>query len=252
LFLVRCFALKRLTVFAFAVLAVISLGWTLKALTPPGGVIIVPGANETYTPPIFYYNASFTAGGYTQLTPNQTQQSEIWQGFYGNVSAVVSLANSAGKSFYNWSVLNVSGMLYATTNSSPSWENTNNDVSASKVDELWGFGAWSDNATQTFTPDSNTAFTIGRGAGSVSIAANTRDSMNTFSGGIVVPGAFEEVLLANDAAQAQKNSLIFASFINNLKTSFNSSVQAHYQIIVPNNQRNATALDTYYFYFELS
>jgi len=222
-----------------------------KAFTPPSGVVVVPNANETFTPPVYYYNASFTTGGYTQLTPNQTQQSKIWQGFYGNITSIVTLANSAGKSFYNWSVLNVSGMLYATTNNNPSWAGTTNDVSASKVDELWGFGAWSDNAIQTFTANNNTAFTIGRGPESISIAANTRDSMNTFSGGAIVPGAFEEVLLANDATQTQKDSIIFASFINNLKTSFNSSVQTHYQIIVPNNQHNSTTLDVYYFFFEL-
>ncbi|NYZ78173.1 hypothetical protein H0N96_02105, partial [Candidatus Micrarchaeota archaeon] len=247
-----CFNLGQSAVFALSIICVTCLALASNALTPPGDVIITPGVNETYSPTPFYYNYSFSAGGYTQLTPGQTQQSEVWQGFYGNISAIVGLANAAGQSFYNWSVLNVSGMIYATTSDNPSWGRTSNDVSASTVDALWGFGAWSDNATQTFTPDGNTAFTVGAGSGSVDIAANTRDFMNTFSGGLVIPGAFEEVLLTDSNAQTLKISIIFASFVGNLKTSFNSSVQTHYQIIVPNNQRNATALDTYYLYFQLN
>lgn len=114
------FTFERLIILVLALFGTISLGWMQNALTPPGGVVVIPGANETYTPPIYYYNASFTTGGYTQLTPGQIQQSEIWQGFYGNISAVVSLANSAGQTFYNWSVLNVSGMVYASTDENPS------------------------------------------------------------------------------------------------------------------------------------
>ena len=197
------------------------------------------------------YNSSYSispSGGFEgRFDLSAVSQSQAWAGFYGNISSLIVLKDLSGDGFFEWSEPVLSGQVFASTSSSPDWSSLGADVSAVSVDSLWGFGSWADNASSSFVSDSNTEFEVGSNAGPVTIAAGTRNSLNTSSTGA---GVFEEVLLADSFPVSSKENLVFACLVNGLQESFKGG-SAHFQMILPNNQVNASSLDTYYFYAQI-
>jgi len=61
------------------------------------------------------------AGNVTELNIVGTTITQTWQGYFGNVSGTVQLADSSDNVLYNWSVASPSGEVYASTNSSIDW-----------------------------------------------------------------------------------------------------------------------------------
>lgn len=221
------------------------------AIPEPQPANATQDTNESYGGYSTNYNYTPVGGAETNYDLVASMQSLAWAGFYGNLSAFVVLKDLSGSTFHSWAPATITGVVYAATSSSPDWSSVDNDVSSSAVDSAWNFGGWSDNATQSFTPDSNTAFVVGTGIGSVIINSNTRDKLNTNVQGVPVAGIFEEVLLS-DSASPSKSNLIFACLVDGLQESFTTGKTAHFQLILPNNQVNATQTDAYYFYTQIN
>jgi len=221
------------------------------AIPEPQPANATKDTNESYGGYSTNYNYTPAGGAETNYDLVSSMQSQAWAGFYGNLSAFVVLKDLSGDTFHSWSPATVTGTVYATTSSNPDWASVNNDISASTVDELWDFGDWSDNASSSFTANANTEFSIGTGLGSVTIAANTRDKLNTNTAGAPSSGIFEEVLLSDSAAPSKQN-IIFTCIMDGLQTAFDSQSTAHFQLLVPNNQVNATQTDSYYFYTQIN
>jgi hypothetical protein len=66
-------------------------------------------------------NYSAYAGNVTELTVTGLTTTSSWQGYYGNVSGVIQLANSGGNVMYNWSQANPTGEVYASMNGTIAW-----------------------------------------------------------------------------------------------------------------------------------
>src|SRR3990172_921160 len=49
------------------------------------------------------------AGNVTALNIDQQRITDIWQGFFGNVSGQIVLENAVGNNFYDWSLSQVTG-----------------------------------------------------------------------------------------------------------------------------------------------
>ena len=62
------------------------------------------------------------AGNLTQMNINAFTQTTGWQGYYGNISATISLLNSNGSSFYDWSGIGNNGEIFASRSSSILWD----------------------------------------------------------------------------------------------------------------------------------
>ena len=55
------------------------------------------------------------AGNITELTLDALGVTTFWQGYYGNVTGSIVLANSNNDTMYDWSVSAASGEVYAST-----------------------------------------------------------------------------------------------------------------------------------------
>ena len=63
------------------------------------------------------------AGNVTELDISGFTTTQSWQGYFGNVSGVVQLADSDDYVMYNWTLSSPEGEVYAARNSSITWTN---------------------------------------------------------------------------------------------------------------------------------
>lgn len=61
------------------------------------------------------------AGNITALVVHAIGQTKSWQGYYGNITATVTLDDVNNFTFYNWSSAEPRGQIYATLNTSIGW-----------------------------------------------------------------------------------------------------------------------------------
>jgi hypothetical protein len=210
------------------------------------------------------------AGNVTELNIFGYSVTQSWQGYYGNVSGTLQLADNNDKIMYNWSLASPRGEIYASINSSVSWGNiecfnftatgtyaddsanvgntskygmnlsqleSRYNISADDVDginETFNlFGA----ATHDLFYTSNLEFTEGE-------CRNTRIYSSAGQG---ENDKFEEVLLYEYSTR----SVVFASLLEQNAGGFDS--KSHdFEIMVPEDGHGAdTSTTIYYFYVEL-
>jgi hypothetical protein len=105
--------------FLLSALLVILFSATVLAVEPFGAS--VNQANTTRAPPDTAGNHSAIAGNVTELTVTGYSVTQSWQGYYGNVSGTIQLADSGDNVLYNWSLASPEGEIYASTNNSIFW-----------------------------------------------------------------------------------------------------------------------------------
>ena len=63
------------------------------------------------------------AGNVTEITISGYSTTMSWQGYFGNVSGVIQLADDDDNVLYNWTLTTPSGEVYASNNSDVDWTN---------------------------------------------------------------------------------------------------------------------------------
>ena len=61
------------------------------------------------------------AGNITAVVIDAIGQTNAWQGYYGNITATITLDDANNFTFYNWTSAEPQGEIYATLNSSIAW-----------------------------------------------------------------------------------------------------------------------------------
>ena len=90
------------------------------ALTP-GGVDTLTTDSTGRKAPENGTQVSAIAGNVTQLLITGTSVTQMWQGYYGNISGAIILADADNNVFYNWSASSPEGEIYASMNGSIDW-----------------------------------------------------------------------------------------------------------------------------------
>jgi hypothetical protein len=213
--------------------------------------IIINGTTETVVPRVGEMSNQSKGGYLTEIdiypVLNQTQN---WQGFYGNVSGIISLKNPDGQEMYNWSMNMTDTHIYATTNSNfLNWTNLYN-VNLTHLDYLWfGNKVMADTIEYTYkTKTSNRTF------------VNT--SLNA-SHVETIAGFHDYVIQSAIDTAATKTDVLWAARVDAGKVNYKNQ-SSNYELLVPvdnNNSRyngNNTYYspgdvvgDTYYFYMEI-
>jgi hypothetical protein len=63
------------------------------------------------------------AGNVTEINLTAIATTKTWQGYYGNITGELTLEDSQGYVFYNWSALEPKGEIYASMNDTINWLN---------------------------------------------------------------------------------------------------------------------------------
>ena len=210
------------------------------------------------------------AGNVTEIDIFGYSPTQTWQGYFGNITGTIQLADAGDNVMYNWSLASPQGEIYTSLNDSIDWTNIqcfNFTADGTKNDDTANAGNTSlhgtnltqleesfnidfddvDGVNETFnlfgagTHDmfytNNLQFTEGE-------CRSTRLFGNSGSG---VDNEFEEVLMYDPITE----SVIFASIIDEDVLGFDGRSHDFQMLVLEDGHGTDTAESTYYFYVEL-
>ena len=188
------------------------------------------------------------AGNVTELNIFGYSTTQTWQGYFGNVSGAIQLADSEDNVFYNWSLANPEGEIYATVNSSVNWSGIKCfDWDSGGVSLENSFNIDQDDVdgvNETFSLTNHDLFYVNNIEISENSCMSTRIYGDTGEG---VDSEFEEVLLSGGSGE-----VIFASIIEEASVlGFDNRDHDFQMLVLEDGHETDTSTTTYYFYVEL-
>jgi hypothetical protein len=186
------------------------------------------------------------AGNVTELNIFGYSVTQTWQGYFGNVSGTIQLADSIDNIMYNWSVADPEGEIYATRQSSVSWEKVgcfNWSENGSWLESDFNIVSDDvDGVDETFDSYSHPVFYTNN----IEIPENTCMSTNVFDSTGGSTNNFYEVLLWDGV------DVIFTSILEEGSVlGFDGMDHDFEMLVLEDGHGTDTAVTDYYFYVEL-
>ncbi len=244
---------------------------TTFVLADPNGASTTPGTPER-APNDSADSEEAYAGNVTYLEVSGYSITQSWQGYFGNVTGAIMLADSDDSVMYNWSLASPSGEIYASTNETILWTNiqcfnftangTYEDESGSGgTTNLYGMNL--SILENSFNIDSNDAdgvnetfkYDWGSGeqhneffVGSKTFSAGECLSAGIFSNaGKSEDNKFEEVLLYEPVT----TSVVFTSLLEADETGFDTATHDFELLVLEDGHNGEGTATSYYFFVEL-
>jgi len=189
------------------------------------------------------------AGNLTEIILSGFSNTNSWQGYYGNVSGVIFLADSLGHVMYNWSAENAIGEVFSSTSDLISWGDIkcfdmDSQTSENKtvLESAYGINSSDpDGIDETFNLNSHPQFFVGKIGFSPGICKNTKVYGPDGS------GIFDEVLLYD----SKTDNVVYTSILKDNTPGFDKS-QHDFEMMVLENGHGTNKIPTnYFFYIEL-
>lgn len=250
------------TILLIGFLAVLSLMTVFVwAADSPYGVRSIDNVSSS-RPNLSSYPPATTqaeAGNVSHINLTAISTTKAWQGYYGEISGVLTLENSDGYVFYNWTTNEPKGDIYASIVSSIAWatiscfefDGSEGNFNVSTAESWYGIEADDeDGINETFTDNTNIAFSVG----TFNITLNTCPATNAYDvNGVATDGDFENILLTDDDA------LVFVTIIENNEVGNATDIlgfdgNSHdFQLLVAENGHDGQEdnTTTYYFWAEI-
>ena len=241
---------------------------TVLAIQPFGANYTL--VNSTTATPDTAASIPAIAGNVTEINIVGFSTTQSWQGYFGNISGTIQLADAGDNIMYNWSLASPQGEIYTSTSNSITWSNVqcfNYSALGTYADDTSNAGATSQygtNLTQLealFGIDSADVDGIDEtfnllGAGTHNIFYTNHlefsegecRSTRLFSNiGAGEDDKFEEVLLYEPVSQ----SVIFTSLIDEDVLGFDGRSHDFEMLVTEDGHGTDTSTTPYYFYVEL-
>jgi hypothetical protein len=259
---------KKTEIVVFVAVFVLTFAFLMSyAIAAPNGATVTPGTPDRAGNDTAGEDEAY-AGNITELSINGISVTQSWQGYFGNVTGTIELADSSDNVLYNWSTTTPSGEVYASTNETITWTNiqcfnfTANGTRAGAGGETAGgvnlggtnlsqleaeFGLASDDVDgvdETFTEANSHAefFTA-----NLQFAAGECASTDVFDSSGATDGTFENVLLY----EPDTSSVVFASVLEDDATGFDSATHDFEMLVLEDGHGADVDSTTYYFFVEL-
>jgi len=193
------------------------------------------------------------AGNVTQITIDNTQITQGWQGYYGNITGTIVLDDANNNSMYTWSLADTGGEVYASRNHSISWASGDivcaDVANVSEENSIIFPGSASDdndNITETFSLTTHPTIVVG--ANTIT-ADSCQYSLATYVDDASDSGRrFNETLLYSKS----KDAIIYTAIISQDGDGFKNNNQLYdFQMLVGEDGHSDSTTTTYYFYVEL-
>jgi len=261
--------------FVLSVLLVVLLSVSVLAVQP-FGASVTPGTSTRAPEDAAGNHPNAIAGNITELTIFGFSVTQSWQGYFGNVTGVITLNDNLDNVMYNWSLASPQGEIYASTNNSIVWNyiqcfnltavasyasDTNNNGSTSQFGTnvtglesefgiLWddvdgvnetfnynGTQAQGENFNHSLFYTNNLLFTEGECVATHLFADSNSSEDN----------AFQEVLMYEPSTR----SVVFTTILDEDEQGFDDKPHDFQMIVLENGHGTDVAVDTYYFWVEL-
>jgi hypothetical protein len=240
----------------------------VTALEPSGGNLTVINSSRavagdpTGVPAI--------AGNVTELNIYGVSNTRSWQGYFGNVTGTIQLADSSSNVMYNWSLASPRGEIFASTNDTINWQYlqcfnyTSTGTFADDTANAGGTSQHGMNLTQLhglfniedrdidsvektfnlFNLDGHIPFY----ASSLEFSQGECPTSRSFTNiGAAEPGKFDNALLYEPTSR----SVIFTALLNEDVMGFNGRTHDFQMLVLEDGHGTNTDTTTYYFYLEL-
>ncbi len=251
------------------ILLVISLAFLVFSLNnvvaAPYGAGTVDEKNSTSAVPDAPQDHEALAGNVTEITITGFSTTRSWQGYYGNVTGVIQLADSADNVMYNWSEANPRGEVYASRNGTINWNYVQclnytangtycaDDTNRAGATSLCGMNYTQLHTNYNISSDDvdavNNTFTLNNHAlfytGSLNFSLGECKNMKVYNSTGV--GAFDEALLYEPTGR----SVIFTSILQRDANGFDSKTHDFEMLVLEDGHATDIITTTYYFYIEL-
>lgn len=238
-------------VIVIVLLSIYAFGVYNAFAIPLGPQTLTSGASARADINYSLKNASAIAGNVTQIDIVANVLTKAWQGYYGEITGRIVLADANANKFYDWNLTTPTGEVFASPNASINWADikclnfTANEsaLNLTAVELLFGIAATdADGFDITYNQTTNSAFTVG----AESISANTCPTTYMFENSTYQSSNFQNVLLTDNV------SLVFTSLINNNKYGFNNVTHDFQLLVAENGHGSDTTVTPYFFWIELS
>jgi hypothetical protein len=229
----------------------------------PYGASLSPLNNQT-APTGNSQSVSAIAGNVTEMDISGFSTTQSWQGYYGNVSGVIQLSDATSKVLYNWSLTAAQGEVYASLNSSVSWNNiqcfnltadgTYNDDSSNRggtsqhginltqLESIYNINSSDvDGINETFSFRNHAMFYTNNQQFSAGECWNTK-IFNSSGAGL-----YDEVLLYSPDTRG----VVYTSILRDNSDGFDSKTHDFEMLVPENGHGTDTSVTPYYFYLEL-
>lgn len=249
-------------VFVSLAFLVLSLSFVVAL---PYGAGTVTNVENTTAPSDDPESTEAYAGNISELTITGFSTTQSWQGYTGNVTGVIQLADSEDHVMYNWTDANPRGEVYASTNDSVEWgyiQCFNLTADGSHGDDTGQAGATSLYGTNYTALESEFGIISDDDADSVDITFASKDHgvfySNSFEFGAGEcqnvklfdsegTGSFDEVLLYEPTTA----SVLFTSIIDRDADGYDGRTHDFQMLVLDNGKGTNLDPTTYYFYLEL-
>ncbi|NCN86654.1 hypothetical protein GW932_02380 [archaeon] len=230
----------------FACLVLFSISFTFAV--QPFGAETLNVVSSTSSPVTPAASAEAQAGNVTELNIFGVSVTQTWQGYFGNVSGTLQLADSSDNIMYNWSLADPEGEVYASRLSSVNWENIqcfNWSENGTWLESDFGISPGDvDGVNETFSYDNlhDLFFTNQH-------QFNEGECMSTYiydNSSSSVDNHFEEVLLW-DGTDVVFTSLLEEQSVNG----FDGKDHDFEMLVLEDGHETDVDVTTYYFYVEL-
>ena len=229
------------TAVMLALAGILSIG--IAAAQPLGVDDITPGASSRYNDTTTPTAIDAQAGNVTELSISGISVTRSWQGFYGNITGTIILADASGNNFYDWNVSTPTGQVYASRNDSVTWTGIAClDATGIENEETYlGQDANDpDSVTNTFSETNHPAFDVG--SDPISGCPTTQ----AYSSGGTQDNQFWQVLLEDTS-----NNVVYTTIIEDTSPAGFNNQSWHFQLLVGENGQGNNDPTPYYFYLEL-
>ena len=255
-------------IFLVILIATIMFNISLVIAVEPFGASVSPLTSER-APEDSAQGINAIAGNVTELNIFGYSVTQSWQGYFGNVTGVITLNDNSDNVMYNWSVASPQGEIYASKNNSIEW----NYVQCFNYTAAGNYASDTENAGKTNQFGTNitilesmfniisddvdgineTFNLLGTGhsrffTNNLEFSEGECQNTRIFSdAGQGEDGKFEEAILYEPTTR----SIIFASLLNEDVFGFDSNPHDFEMLVLEDGHRTDTFTDTYYFYVEL-
>jgi len=180
------------------------------------------------------------AGNVTQVDISGQSVTTHWAGFFGNISGNVTLKDSSGNTFYDWSSMGVpTGEVFASNSSAVGWAGIGciNSTEITNLESSLGINSSDPDRINTTYATSGPSFTV------ASVALSACNSTNAYTNTGKAATTYYQVLLTDTTGNP-----VYTALINDSTTSFNSAT-ADFELLVGESDNGGTT--QMYFYIEL-
>ncbi|MBR9676090.1 hypothetical protein GOV05_03720, partial [Candidatus Woesearchaeota archaeon] len=193
-----------------------------------------------------YYQTNAIAGNVTYMNLDATSITNVWQGYYGNITGTVVLANSNNQTMYDWSVSTATGEVFASNSSDIAWASIGCASVAQANTEEDGLGI-----AETDVDGFNETFSNSTAHNQFIVAARTFTSGNCLAASLHNGSEQKEANLFTNVLLSDGTDIVYTALMNNDQTGFDDATHDFQLIVAENGQLGDTTATAFYFWVEL-